>query len=342
MSLGGGVDSEFLATAPDGGRVEQVRISGGGLTAWIMNWGACLRDLRLEGHPHPLVLGFDSFEPYPLHSRNFGAIVGRCANRIRNGRFVLDGLVHRLDRNAGRHHLHGGIDGVGRRTWRIEDHTEDSVTLMLSEPDGWMGYPGACRFIATYSMDGRGTLHLRIEAEADRPTIVNLAPHSYFNLDGGETIGAHELRIDADAYLPKGDDDIPTGEVRPVADTPFDFRVSRPIDGGEGEALPFDHNFCLSNTWLPIRKVARLSSKLSGVAMTLATTEPGLQFYDGSKLDVPLAGLEGRRYGPRAGLCLEPQTWPDAINHSHFPSPVLRPGERYLHETRYRFVLADR
>jgi aldose 1-epimerase len=251
--------------------------------------------------------------------------------------------VHHLDRNAGRHHLHGGAEGVSRRTWRIEDHTEDSVMLTLCEPDGWMGYPGACRFTATYSMTGAGALHLRIEAEADRPTIVNLAPHSYFNLDGSETIGAHELRIDASAYLPADDDGIPTGEVRSVADTPLDFRALRRIDRGRGEDdPPFDHNFCLSNKRMAMREVACLSSRLSSVAMSLATTEPGLQFYDGSKLDVPVAGLEGRRYGPRAGLCLEPQIWPDAVNHKGFPSPVLRPGERYLHETRCRFTLADR
>ena len=335
------MDREFFGTAPDGGTVEQVRISGGGLTAWIMNWGACLRDLRLDGHPHPLVLGFDRFEPYPVHSRNFGAIVGRCANRIRNGRFLLDGVLHRLDTNAGQHHLHGGTHGVGKRTWRIEDHTKDSVTLTLSEPDGWMGYPGACRLAVNYAMIGAGTLHLRIEAEADRPTILNLAPHSYFNLDGSEAIDAHELMIDAPAYLPTDEDHIPTGEVRPVADTAFDFRESRAIDRDRsGDALPFDHNFCLSGARLPIREVAYLSSPLSGVAMALATTEPGLQFYDGSKLDVPVAGLKGRHYGRCAGLCLEPQMWPDGINHAGFPSPVVRPGERYLQETSYRFTIA--
>jgi aldose 1-epimerase len=335
------MEREVLGTAPDGGAVEQVRISGGGLTAWIMNWGACLRDLRLEGHPHPLVLGFDRFEPYPLHSRNFGAVVGRCANRIRDGRFALDGTVHQLDRNAGVHHLHGGTLGISKRTWRIEGHTDERVRLTLSEPDGWMGYPGACRFTVTYSMAGAATLHLRIEAEADRPTLVNLAPHGYFNLDGSETIGAHELRIDAAAYLPTDGDGIPTGEVRAVAGTAFDFRVSRSVDRGTREdASPFDHNYCLSAARVLIREVAYLRSPLSGVAMTMATTEPGLQFYDGSKLDVPVAGLEGRRYGRRAGLCLEPQIWPDAINHPDFPSPVVRPGERYLHETSYRFALA--
>ena len=333
------MDREIFGTAPDGGTVEQVRIAGGGLTAWIMNWGACLRDLRLEGHPHPLVLGFESFEPYPVHSRNFGAIVGRCANRIRDGRFVLDGAAHELDRNVGAHHLHGGTLGVSKRTWRIEDHTDASVKLAISEPDGWMGYPGACRFAAIYSMTGAGTLHLRIEAETDRPTLVNFAPHGYFNLDGGAAIGSHELNIHAAAYLPTDDDGIPTGEIRSVAGTAFDFRERRAVDRGRGrDVRMFDHNYCLWTTKVPIREVAWLRSPMSGISMALATTEPGLQFYDGSRLDVPVAGLEGRRYGRRAGLCLEPQTWPDAINHPEFPSPVLRPGERYVHETSYRFT----
>lgn len=333
------MDREAFGTAPDGGSVEQVRIGGGGLTAWIMNWGACLRDLRLEGHPHPLVLGFERFEPYPVHSRNFGAIVGRCANRIRDGRFRLDGKAYQLDRNLGAHHLHGGTLGISRRTWRIEDHGVDRVRLTLDEPDGWMGYPGACRFAATYSMTGAATLHLRMEAEADRPTPVNLAPHGYFNLDGNAAIGGHELRIDAAAYLPREEDGVPTGEVRPVAGTEFDFRAPRAVDREGGRNVTFfDHNYCLSAARVPIREVARLRSAVSGVSMTLATTEPGVQFYDGSMLDVAVAGLEGRRYGPRAGLCLEPQIWPDAINHADFPSPVLRPGERYLHETSYRFA----
>jgi len=334
---------EAFATAPDGREVEQVRIGGGGLTAWIMNWGACLRDLRLEGHPHPLVLGFDRFEPYPLHSRNFGSIVGRCANRVRDGRFALGGVVHRLDRNAGRHHLHGGTLGISRRTWEIEARTADSVTMTLSEPDGWMGYPGACHFSVSYSMTGAGTLHLRMEAEVDRPSVVNLAPHTYFNLDGTDTIDRHELRIDAAAYLPTDGDGLPTGEIRPVEGTAFDFRTARAVAQGGKRATPsYDHNFCLSDKWGRLREVARLSSPRSGVSMTVATTEPGLQFYDGSRLDVQVPGLEGRRYGRRAGLCLETQGWPDAVNRPDFPSSVVSPGVPYLQETSYRFTLAGK
>ncbi len=197
-----------------------------------------------------------------------------------------------------------------------------------------MGYPGSCRLSATYSCVGQGTLRLRIEAETDAATLVNLAPHSYFTLDGTDTIGAHTLEIAAQHYLPTGPDSLPTGEVRGVEATPFDFRYARVIGG---TSTPYDHNYCLSPERTAIRPVARLSSPASGLAMTLATTEAGLQFYDGYKLDVPVAGLDGRRYGAHAGLCLEPQVWPDAINHLGFPSPVLRPGERYVQETEYRF-----
>lgn len=327
---------ETFGTAPDGTQVMRVRIEGGGLTAWIMSWGACLQDLRLAGRRHPLVLGFDRFEHYPLHSRNFGAITGRCANRIRHGAFVLDGVRYQLDRNDGAHHLHGGKNGVSRRDWKVGAYTPDSATLMLTDPAGTMGYPGTCELTATYSMTGNGTLHLRIEARCDQATIVNLAPHSYFNLDGESDIRSHMLEIAADRYLPTGPDFLPTGEARPVEASAFDFR--RPRSPHDETRPAYDHNFCLSNERTGMREVARFSSPLSGVSMTLSTTEPGLQFYDGHKLDVPVPGLDERRYGSAAGLCLEPQVWPDAINHAGFPSAVLRPGERYLQETQYRFA----
>lgn len=329
------MDREIFGITPDGTAVERVQIQGGGLTAWVMGWGACLQDLRLDGYAHPLVLGFDRFVHYPVHSRNFGAITGRCANRIRDGRFHLEGEEFTLDRNADGHHLHGGRLGVSRRNWTISRLASHSVTMTLADPDGMMGYPGTCRLSATYSCEEQATLRLCIEAETDRVTLVNLAPHSYFNLDGAETICSHTLEISAQHYLVTGPDSLPTGEMRPVDATPFDFRRPRMVDSA---ATFFDHNYCLSRQRVARRPVARLSSPFSGIAMTLATTEAGLQFYDGHKLDVPVAGLDGRRYGANAGLCLEPQVWPDAVNQPGFPTPLLRPGERYVQESEYRFA----
>lgn len=323
---------ETFGTAPDGSAVERVRISNGVLTAFIMTWGAAVQDLRLAGHAHPLVLGFDDFADYPLHSPYFGIVAGRCANRIRDGRFTLDGVAYEVDRNSQGHHLHGGARGIGERNWRVERHDSRSVTLALTDRDGEMGYPGTCVLRATYEIREPATLSLVLEAETDAPTLVNLAPHSYFNLDGSEAINAHELRINAAHHLSVDSECLPTGESKPVEGTPFDFRKMRPVGDGT-----YDHNFCLSDKRVEKRDVAVLSSPLSGIAMTLATTEPGLQFYDGAKLDLAVAGLGGRHYGRSAGLCLEPQIWPDAINHAQFPSPVLRPGERYRHETDYRF-----
>lgn len=325
---------DIFGTAPDGSAVERVTISNGALTASIMTWGATIQDLHLEGHDHPLVLGFENFAGYLVHSPYFGIVAGRCANRIRNGRFTIDGIAYEIDRNSHGHHLHGGAHGTGERNWRIERHDHRSATLTLTDPAGEMGYPGTCRLSATYEIRDPATLSLVLEAETDAPTLVNLAPHSYFNLDGSETIDAHELRIDAARYLPVDKDFLPTGEIRPVEGTRFDFRTARPVRQSK---MAYDHNFCLSDKRVAKRDVAWLRSPSSGIEMTLATTEPGLQLYDGAKLGVAVPGLNGRRYGRFAGLCLEPQVWPDAINRTQFPSPILRPGERYRHETEYRF-----
>lgn len=323
---------DIFGTTPDGERVERISISNGALSASIMTWGAALQDLRLAGHDHPLVLGFERFADYLAHSPFFGIVAGRCANRIRDGRFTLDKNAFQLDRNENGHHLHGGTQGIGARNWRVERHDARSVTFTLTDPAGAMGYPGTCHLRATYEIRDPATLSLILEAETDAPTLVNLAPHSYFNLDASDDIRAHELRIDAQAYLPVDEDSLPTGEIRSVAGTPFDFRIRRPI----GNAA-CDHNFCLSRQRVEKRDVAVLSGGTSGIEMTVATSEPGLQFYDGAKLDVPVPGLQNRHYGPSAGLCLEPQTWPDAVNHAGFPGPVLRPGDSYRHETDYRF-----
>jgi len=322
-----------------GETVHRVEIAGGGLTAGCISWGATLQDLRLAGHAPPLVLGFEGLADYERHSPYFGATPGRFANRIGGGRFVLDGTVHQLDRNQdGAHHLHGGAAGIGKRVWRIAALEADRVRFEIDDPDGHMGYSGACRIACTYHLQPDGVLSVLHEAETERPTICNMAHHSYFNLDGGADILDHELAIVADHYLPVDDAQIPTGEVAAVAGTPFDFRTPRPIRLEiDGRPFLYDHNYCLSDTRVPKRPVAHVHSAESGVAMAVATSEPGLQFYCGFKIDTPVPGLDGRLYGPFAGLCLEAQIWPDAPNHDHFPNAVLRPGERLVQATDYVF-----
>jgi len=326
-----------FGTLPDGREVAGVRLRAGELAAEFIGYGAVLRDLRLDGVRHPLVLGFDALDDYLVHSRYFGATAGRFANRIAEGRFTLDGRTYQLDRNfRARHHLHGGVAGLGKRVWDLVDAAEDAATFRIVSPDGDGGYPGRVEVRARFTLVPPATLRISYEARTDAPTIVNLAHHSYFNLDGRPDCLGHSLEIAADAYLPVNDTLIPTGEMAPVEGTPFDFRRPRAI-GDSG--LDYDHNFCLA----PARRsfpafAARATGSDGNIALEVWTTEPGLQFYDGAKLDVPVPGLDGRRYGRNAGFCLEPQIWPDAPNRPGFPSAVLLPGGTYAQTSEFRFA----
>lgn len=330
---------EFGRTA-DGETVNRVRIAGGGLDAYVMNWGAVVQDLRLDGHRPPLVLGFERFEDYPAHSPFFGATVGRYANRIRDGHALIDGRALSLDRNfLGRHLLHGGGTGIGRRVWSIAEHSADAVTLTLRDPDGAMGFPGTVDIACTYRLSD-GALVATMEATTDAPTLCNLAHHSYFNLDdgGAGTILDHRLTIDAGAWLPVDDELIPTGHVVPVDDTPFDFRSARPVrNEGPGGQTAYDHNWCLAAARRPLARAARFEGARSGVAMEVWSTEPGLQFYAGGRVARSVPGLEGIAYANHAGACFEPQVWPDSPNRPYFPQALLRPGETYRQVTEYRF-----
>lgn len=327
---------EDFGTMPDGERVERVTLSGGGLTARLLNYGAVLQDLRLDGHAPPLVLGFERFDDYLAHSRYFGATAGRCANRIAGAAFTLDGQDYRLDANfLGKHQLHGGSAGIGKRLWSFEGVGPDSATLRIDLADGEMGYPGAMAVRMRFALLPGGVLDIRIDATADRPTLCNLAHHSYWNLSGAADILDHRLRVAADHYLPVDAELIPTGEVAPVGLTAFDFRSGRRL-GDVCGAARIDHNLCLSQARVTIRDVAELTG--GDVSMTIRTTEPGLQVFDGAPLDVPVPGLDGRRLGAHAGIALEPQVWPDAIHNLDWAQPVLRPGETYSQHTQFVFA----
>jgi aldose 1-epimerase len=330
---------EVFGQTAAGETVYRVVLSGGGLTAKVITWGAVIQDLRLEGHQPPLVLGFEAFDDYPRYSSYFGATPGRCANRIGGGRFTLDGQDYQLELNEkGVTHLHGGSDGLGKRNWEIVDLSSDKVTLRIVDPDGRAGYSGNCTVTATYHLHGDGVLSVIYESTADKPTIANICQHSYFNLDGREDALGHDIMIAADHFLALDERQVPTGEIRSVDGSAFDLREMGPMKRSEnGEQVLFDHNFCLSSERMEKRSVALARSVNSGVSLEVRTTEPGVQFYAAFKLDVPVPGLEGRRYGPFAGFCLETQVWPDAINHENFPNAVLRPGEVLRQEADYVF-----
>ncbi|WP_284777274.1 aldose epimerase family protein [Agrobacterium sp. lyk4-40-TYG-31] len=330
---------ENFGMTSKGEKVERVTISAGGLTAHVITWGAVIQNLRLEGHQPPLVLGFDHFDDYPKYSSYFGATPGRNANRIGDGKFSIDGKAYQLELNEkGVTHLHGGSDNIGKRNWMIMEHGPSHVVLQIVDPDGRAGYPGNCTVRATYTIREGGVLSVAYETTTDAQTIANICQHSYFNLDGAETALGHEIEIAADHYLPTTEQQIPTGEIRPVDGTVFDLRTSTPMRREEnGQQVSYDHNFCLSPQRVAKRKVARVYAPASNVTLDVHTTEPGVQFYSAFKLNVAVPGLDGRHYGPFAGFCLETQIWPDAVNHKGFPDAVLRPGETLRQETDYIF-----
>ena len=341
MSEASSPAEDFGKTSGGGGggeTVHRITLSNGVLTASLLSYGGILQDLRLAGHNHPLVLGFENLAAYENEDGDIGATVGRVAGRIAHGQFALDGHTFHLDRNfLGRHTLHGGSHGTAKQIWQIVSQDSRHVTFGLDLEDGHMGFPGRLRIELEWRLTETATLRATIRAETDTPTLCNLAQHSYFNLTGRRDMTGHRLTIDSDHYLPLDDDLIPTGEVRSVDGTRFDFRkpMALPFD------MPVDHNFCLAAQRRPIQPVARLAAEdtaKDSLALEIRTTEPGLQVYDGAGLATKSLGLGGFAYGARAGLALEPQLWPDAPHHKHFPNAVLHPGETYLQKTEFSFT----
>ena len=326
--------SEF-GRLPDGRPVEAIRIEADGIRATVLTLGASLADLEIETPAgwHRVVLGFPDLGSYLAHRTFMGAIVGRCANRIAGG-FVLDGVRHDLPANgAGRVHLHGGPDGFDRRLWTVESLDADRVSLSLVSPDGDEGYPGTVHARADYRLDRR-RLRLDLEATTDRPTVVSLASHAYFDLDGSPDVRDHTLRIPAERYTPVDGDLLPTGEILALAGTPWDFRRPRTFR----EAGSTDLNLVLSDSpTAEPRLVAEVRGPRTGTVMQLSSTAPGLQVYDGAKLDAGLPLTDGRPAARYAGFCLEPQYFPDAINHPAFASPILRPGDTFRQRNEYHF-----
>jgi aldose 1-epimerase len=296
--------------------------------------------VRLKGIDHPLVLGFDNAESYVTHSPFFGAVVGRSANRIGKGRFSIDGKPYQVSLNDhGKNHLHGGFKGFGMRNWTIAASDASSVTLTIDSPEGEEGYPGHVKATVRYSVEPGNVIRMEASATTDAPTLVNLAQHAYFNLDDSADILDHVVQILADSYTPVDADLIPTGEVVAVAGSNFDFRTPRPVRRMRGDdRVKYDLNYVVSRQrGTTVREQARVTSPKNGVTLSVASTEPGVQFYDGMWMNVTVPGLGGRRYGVNAGLCLEPQVFPDAPNHAGFPSSILRPGETYRQVTTFTF-----
>jgi aldose 1-epimerase len=339
---------------PDGTSVDIYTLTNvHGIEARIITYGAIVVSLKTPGRNGRLddvVLGFDKFDDYLTRSRFFGAVAGRYANRIGNARFTLDGKTYELAANNGRNHLHGGRRGFDKVVWKGDtfDRGGDvGVALAYVSADGEEGYPGTLNVSVTYTLTPRDELIVDYRATTDKATPINLTNHSYFNLagEGHGDILQHLLSIDADRYTPTDDTQIPTGEIAPVAGTPFDFRkptaIGARIDAdyeqirrGKG----YDHNFVLNGgaTATP-HHAARVVDPSTGRTMDVLTTEPGVQLYTGNNLDGSAVGKSGRPYGKRSALCLETQHFPDSPNHSNFPSTILRPGDTFRSRTVFAF-----
>lgn len=328
------MQQQYFGTTAQGEQVGQLIISGGGLTASLIEYGATLQDLRLEGVGHPLVLGAEKISTYEGPMRYFGAIVGQVANRISNARFQLDGQIYHLPKNfKGRHTLHSGAAGTATRKWRLTNSTENSASFSIALANGPGRFPGNLDVRASYTLPGDGVLEIEIVAHTDARTPCSFAHHSFFNLGDDASITAYLLGVEASEYLPIDGDKLPTGEVREVAGSRFDFRTPRAVGGAD-----LDHNFCLSSAIRPLRKVASLTAPRAGLGLEVETTETGLQVYNGAQIPkIENEGLEGRSYGPYSGLALETQGWPDAVNRLRFPQVFLSPEATYKHVVRYCF-----
>lgn len=323
-----------FGTTPSGETVQMIALKGGDLRAEVVTYGAALRSLYLEGFEPSLALGAETLEDLIGPLRYFGSTVGRVANRIKNAEYHLGGQRFELDKNfVDKHTLHGGNSGVGGQVWSIADMGSDFVTLSLSEESGHGGFGGEIAMQVTYRLNGRA-LEVVMTATSDSETPCNLAHHSYFNLDGEGNVDDHRLRIDAETYVPLDDELIPTGDPVSVEGTKLDFRVMRPLGD-----MHYDNNLCVSAERVALREVARVEGAKSGISLTVETTEAGLQIYNALHLtEEGTRGLEGRVYRTHAGLALETQVWPDAINREGYPDCIIGPNKPYESITRYVFA----
>lgn len=338
---------------PDGTEVRLFTLDNGrGMRAMVTNYGGIVTSLVVPdraGQGADVVLGYDSLESYLRATPYFGALVGRYANRIAKARFTLDGKTYPLTANDGANSLHGGGRGFDKLPWEATpstDSSEAALRLHLVSPDGDEGYPGRLDVTMTYAVTDSNELRITYQAATDKPTVLNLSHHSYFDLAGhaaGDILG-HELMLAADRFTPVDSTLIPTGELRSVAGTPMDFLTPTAIGARIGQddqqlrlGKGYDHNWVVNGPAGTLRLAARVREPRSGRVMEVRTTEPGIQFYSGNFLDGTNAGKGGTPYRHRAGFCLETQHFPDSPNHPGFPSTVLRPGQEFHSTTVYRF-----
>ncbi len=323
-----------------------------GMTARIITYGGIVQSLDVpnkKGNFGDVVLGYDTLDGYLTNSPYFGALIGRYGNRIAKGHFTLDGKTYTLAVNNGSNSLHGGLKGFDKVVWQVvrAEYTAQGPQLELTytSPDGEEGYPGTLTVTALYTVTQNNELRLDYTATTDQDTIVNLTQHSYFNLAGQGDILGHVVYLNADTYTPVDSTLIPTGELRPVDGTPFDFHSPATIGSrvnASDEQIKFgggiDHNWVINHPMGKLALDAWVSEPTSGRVMEVWSTEPGLQFYSGNFLDGTIKGKGGQVYPYRGAIAMEPQHFPDSPNHPNFPSVVLKPGEVYHNTIIYKFL----
>src|SRR2546430_357719 len=341
------ITSDHFGVTPAGEEVQLFSLTNDqGMEVKITNYGGIITAINVpdrNGKPGDVVLGHEALEGYFNRSRYFGALVGRYANRIAQGRFCLHGIAYALAKNNGQNHLHGGVKGFDKVIWSAQEIPASGVAalkLTYLSKDGEEGYPGNLETSVTYVLTNRNELRIEYLAATDQDTIVNLTNHSYFNLACGGTVLDHQLTINAEAFTPIDKGLIPTGEIRSVKDTPLDFTAPTAIGArmkNHDEQLcvagGYDHNFVLRPEAETFRKAATVYEPTSGRVLEVSTTQPGMQFYSGNFLDGSIAGKSGRVYIKHSGCCFETQHFPDSPNQPFFPSTLLEAGQGYLHTT---------
>jgi aldose 1-epimerase len=348
-----GVTRAPFGKMADGAQVEVFTLTNArGVEVKAITYGGIIQSLRVpdrSGRLGDIVLGFDSLDGYLKDHPFFGAIIGRYGNRIGKAQFTLNGQTYKLAANNGPNHLHGGVKGFDKVLWTgqvVEDKRGAAVAFSRTSPDAEEGYPGNLKVRVTYVLTDDNSLLVDYEATTDKATPVNLTQHSYFNLAGegtGDILG-HELTINADRYTPVDGTLIPTGELAPVAGTPFDFRKAVAIGARINDKNPqlangkgYDHNWVLNRKGAGMQLAARVKEPKTGRTLEIQTTEPGIQFYAGNFLDGSIKGKGGHVYAHRTGFCLETQHYPDSPNQPKFPSTILQPGQTYRTSTVFKF-----
>lgn len=322
-----------------------------GMEVCITNFGARIVSVMVpdkDGNMKDVVLGFDNIEDYINVPSDFGAAIGRYANRIKDGRIVIDGVEYQLPQNNFGHSLHGGPQGWQYKVFKAGKITDNSIALTLQSPDGDANYPGNVTATVTYTMTDDNAIDIQYEATTDKKTVINMTNHSYFNLSGDATkpITDHVLYVNADNFTPVDDTFMTTGEILPVAGTPMDFTTPRAvgseIDNFEYEQLKngngYDHNWVLNTNGNVNKLAAKVTSPITGISLEVYTNEPGVQVYSGNFLDGTVKGKKGTVYNQRTGICLEVQHYPDSPNKPEWPSVLLEPGQTYRSQCIYKFT----